>query len=97
MRRLSEYLDGLSPCSPGKDVNSEGELVTTKGRRRSPRAPTPEVYVAALALQMLRVAGRRTAGTITWMTGPKTLRDHIGPTLRAAAAEAGREPRVPSG
>ena len=39
---------------------------------------------------MLRVAGRRTAGTITWMTGRKTLREHVGPTLRDAAAEAGR-------
>jgi alkanesulfonate monooxygenase SsuD/methylene tetrahydromethanopterin reductase-like flavin-dependent oxidoreductase (luciferase family) len=39
---------------------------------------------------MLRLAGRRTAGTVTWMTGPKTLKEHIGPTLRAAAQEAGR-------
>ncbi len=39
---------------------------------------------------MLRVAGKRTAGTITWMTGPKTLREHVGPTLRGAAADAGR-------
>jgi alkanesulfonate monooxygenase SsuD/methylene tetrahydromethanopterin reductase-like flavin-dependent oxidoreductase (luciferase family) len=39
---------------------------------------------------MLRLAGRRTAGTITWMTGPKTLKEHIVPTLRNAAAEAGR-------
>jgi alkanesulfonate monooxygenase SsuD/methylene tetrahydromethanopterin reductase-like flavin-dependent oxidoreductase (luciferase family) len=27
---------------------------------------------------------------MTWMTGPKTLKEHIGPTLRSAAAEAGR-------
>jgi 5,10-methylenetetrahydromethanopterin reductase len=47
-------------------------------------------YIAALGPQMLRLAGRRTAGTITWMTGPKTLADHIGPTLREAAAAAGR-------
>jgi alkanesulfonate monooxygenase SsuD/methylene tetrahydromethanopterin reductase-like flavin-dependent oxidoreductase (luciferase family) len=39
---------------------------------------------------MLKVAGRRTAGTLTWMCGPKTLGEHIGPTIRAAAAEAGR-------
>ena len=91
VRRLSEYLDGLLPLLAGKDVNSEGELVTTRGALQIAGAPTPEVYVAALGPQMLRVAGRRTAGTITWMTGPKTLRDHIGPTLRAAAAEAGRE------
>jgi alkanesulfonate monooxygenase SsuD/methylene tetrahydromethanopterin reductase-like flavin-dependent oxidoreductase (luciferase family) len=39
---------------------------------------------------MLRLTGRRTAGTITWMTGAKTLKEHIGPTMRTAAAEAGR-------
>jgi 5,10-methylenetetrahydromethanopterin reductase len=39
---------------------------------------------------MLRLAGRRSAGTVTWMTGPKTLAEHIGPTMREAAAAAGR-------
>ena len=92
VRRLSEYLDGLLPLLAGKDVNAEGELVTTRGALQIPGAPAPEVYVAALGPQMLRVAGGRTAGTITWMTGPKTLREHIGPTLRAAAVQAGREP-----
>jgi alkanesulfonate monooxygenase SsuD/methylene tetrahydromethanopterin reductase-like flavin-dependent oxidoreductase (luciferase family) len=43
---------------------------------------------------MLRLAGRRTAGTITWMTGPRTLAEHVGPTLRDAAAEAGRRAEV---
>ncbi len=91
VRRLSEYLDGLLPLLVGEDVNAEGELVTTRGALQIPGAPAPEVYVAALGPQMLRVAGRRAAGTITWMTGPKTLREHIGPTLRAAAEKAGRE------
>jgi alkanesulfonate monooxygenase SsuD/methylene tetrahydromethanopterin reductase-like flavin-dependent oxidoreductase (luciferase family) len=48
------------------------------------------VYIAALGPQLLKIAGRRTAGTCTWMTGPKTLADHVGPTLRQAAADAGR-------
>jgi 5,10-methylenetetrahydromethanopterin reductase len=39
---------------------------------------------------MLRLGGRQTAGTITWMTGPKTLANHIAPTLRESAAAAGR-------
>jgi 5,10-methylenetetrahydromethanopterin reductase len=38
------------------------------------------------------------AGTITWMTGPATLEAHVIPSIRAAAAEAGRpEPRVGAG
>ena len=90
VKRLSEYLDGLLPLLAKEPVDASGELVTTRGALQIPHAPTPQVYVAALGPQMLRVAGRRTSGTITWMTGPKTLREHVGPTLRAAAADAGR-------
>jgi 5,10-methylenetetrahydromethanopterin reductase len=90
VRRLSEFLDGLLPLLDGEQVNATGEMLTTRGALQISGAPTPEVYVAALGPQMLRLAGRRTAGTITWMTGPKTLKEHIGPTMRTAAAEAGR-------
>jgi len=90
VRRLSEYLDGLLPLLAGEQVNASGEMLTTRGALQIPDAPTPDVYVAALGPQMLKLAGRRTAGTITWMTGPKTLKEHIGPTIRAAAADAGR-------
>jgi 5,10-methylenetetrahydromethanopterin reductase len=96
VRRLSEYLDGLLPLLAGEPVNATGEMLTTRGALQIPGAPTPDVYVAALGPQMLRLAGRRTAGTITWMTGPKTLKEHIGPTLRTAAAEAGRPDGVVS-
>ena len=90
VRRLSEYLDGLLPLLAGEQVNATGEMLTTRGALQISDAPTPDVYVAALGPQMLKLAGRRTAGTITWMTGPKTLKEHIGPTMRTAAAEAGR-------
>ena len=94
IRRLTEYLDGLLPLLAGQPADVTGELVTTRGSLLIPGAPTPDVYVAALGPQMLRVAGRRTAGTVTWMTGPKTLGEHIGPVIRGAAAEAGRSVRV---
>ena len=90
VRRLNEYLDGLLPLLAGEAADAEGETVTTRGSLRIAGAPAPDVYIAALGPQLLRVAGRRTAGTVTWMTGPKTLAEHIGPALRAAAAEAGR-------
>jgi hypothetical protein len=35
-----------------------------------PGAPECPVLLAALGPQMLGVCGRRTADTITWMTGP---------------------------
>jgi 5,10-methylenetetrahydromethanopterin reductase len=90
VKRLSEYLDGLLPLLAKEKADAPGELVTTRGALQIPNAPTPEVYVAALGPQMLRVAGRRTNGTITWMTGRKTLSEHVGPALRGAATEAGR-------
>ena len=90
VRRLREYLDGLLPLLAGKEANATGETVTTRGVVRIPNAPEPPVHIAALGPQMLGLTGRRCAGTVTWMTGPKTLADHIGPTLRRAAAEAGR-------
>jgi 5,10-methylenetetrahydromethanopterin reductase len=90
LRRMREYLDGLQPLLRGESVDAVGETVTARGALQISGAPAPEVYVAALGPQMLRLAGRRTSGTLTWMTGPKTLAEHIGPTLRDAAVEAGR-------
>ena len=90
VRRMREYLDALQPLLDGKSVNAVGETVTARGALQIAGAPAPEVYLAALGPQMLKLCGRRTAGTVTWMCGPKTLGDHIGPTVRAAAEEAGR-------
>jgi len=47
---------------------------------------------------MRRIAGTLCEGTITWMTGPRTIAEQLVPDLRAAAAEAGRPaPRVVAG
>lgn len=90
VRRLNEYLDGLLPLLAGEPADATGETVTTRGALVIPGAPKPDVYIAALGPQLLRLAGRRTQGTCTWMTGPTTLREHVSPTLRQAAADAGR-------
>ena len=90
IRRLGEFLDGLLPLLDGQPVNVTGETVTARGALQIPGSSAPPVYIAALGPQMLKLAGRRTAGTVTWMTGPKTLTDHIGPVLRDAAEAAGR-------
>lgn len=92
VRRLREYLDGLQPLLAGRPAAAVGETVTTRGALNIPGAAAPDVYIAALGPQLLRLAGGRTAGTVTWMTGPKTLAEHIVPTLRAAAVDAGRQP-----
>lgn len=90
VRRLNEFLDGLLPLLAGEPAAASGEILTTRGALMIPGAPTPDVYVAALGPQLLKLAGRRTSGTCTWMTGPATLSGHVAPTLRQAAADAGR-------
>jgi alkanesulfonate monooxygenase SsuD/methylene tetrahydromethanopterin reductase-like flavin-dependent oxidoreductase (luciferase family) len=60
-----------------------------------PGAKPVPVLVAALGEQMLRLCGRLADGTILWMTGPKTIEQHVAPTPFAAAQEAGRpRPRI---
>lgn len=87
VRRLNEYLDGLLPLLSGEPADALGETVTTRGALQIPGAPRPDVYIAALGPQLLKIAGRRTQGTVTWMTGPQTLSGHVGPALRAAAGD----------
>jgi len=94
VRRLNEYLDGLLPLLAGDNARAVGETVTTRGALTPPMAASPPLYVAALGPQLLQVAGRRAAGTITQMTGPKTLAGHIIPTIRHAAELADREVEV---
>ena len=94
---MREYLASLMPLLHGETVSSTGERVTTNAF--SPVGPkeasAPPVLVAALGPAMLRLAGTVADGTMTWMTGVSTIRDHIAPTIAAAASEAGRPaPRV---
>ncbi len=94
---MREYLASLMPLLHGETVHSDGEQVTTHAF-----APldirgvsAPPVLVAALGPAMLKLAGTVADGTITWMTGTRTIGSHIAPGIRAAAEAAGRpEPRV---
>ena len=94
VRHLREYLSILLPLVRDEASTFEGETLTGKVSLEIDAAPVP-VLVAALGTQMLNVAGRMAEGTATWMTGPATIADHVAPTIRRAAAEAGRpDPHV---
>ena len=95
VRYLREYLEALLPMLRGQVVDHEGEVVTarTLGPLEIPDAPPPSVVVAALGPEMLRLAGSLADGTVTWMTGTKTVASHIVPTITQAAAGR-RPPRV---
>jgi F420-dependent oxidoreductase-like protein len=95
-RHMREYLSILLPLLEGEQVSFAGE--TLKASTFGPlqiQAPAPPVLVAALGSTMLKIAGRMASGTVTWMTGPDTIEAHIMPTIRQAAAAAGKpDPRI---
>jgi F420-dependent oxidoreductase-like protein len=94
-RHMDEYLHVLMPLLQGEGASFQGESVKAGAPPLTIDAPAPRVLVAALGETMLGIAGRLTDGTITWMTGPRTIADHTVPVVTAAAETAGRPaPRV---
>jgi F420-dependent oxidoreductase-like protein len=99
-RHMREYLSVLIPLLHAEQVQFEGDTVTFRGMGplEAPGAEPPPVLLAALAPRMLELAGSRADGTVTWMTGPGTIADHIGPSIRKAAEAAGKPaPRIAVG
>lgn len=95
VRHMSEYLDVLLPLLNLESASAHGETISANMTLGVPGSSPVPVVVAALGSKMLAVAGARTAGTVTWMTGPATIKEHISPSIRSAAKAAGRtEPRV---
>ena len=97
-RRMREYLDVLLPLLRGEQVEHRGATLTAAGSVDVPGAEPPPVLLAALAPAMVRLAGELTAGTVTWMAGPRTLAEHVVPAITRAAEDHGRPaPRVVAG
>lgn len=92
-RHMREYLSILMPALHGEPVNFSGETLTARNFQITlPGVAAPKVLVAALGPVMLKLAGRMADGTITWMVGPKTMQQHIAPTIAKAADDAQRGP-----
>src|ERR671931_161578 len=92
---MKEYLAVLAPLIRSGSVSHWGGEYRVNAQLVVPGARPCPILVAALAPRMLALTGREADGTITWMTGPKTIREHTVPRIRKAAAEAGRPaPRV---
>ena len=98
LRHMREYLDILMPLVDGRSADADGETLSAHLALDIPDPMPVPVMVAALGPQMLKLAGARTAGTITWMTGPQTIAELTAPALREAAEQAGNPgPRVACG
>jgi F420-dependent oxidoreductase-like protein len=94
---MREYVTVVKSLHESGRADFSGEFFNVHANLEAAQTPPPPVLIAALAPVMLKVAGALADGTITWMTGPKTLESHIVPRISRAANEAGRpEPRVVS-
>ena len=95
IRHMRDYLAVLLPLLDGRPAAHDGPTIRANIGLTTPAPGRVPVLLAALGPQMLRLAGREVDGTVLWMTGPATVRDHIVPTITEAAAKAGRpSPRV---
>jgi 5,10-methylenetetrahydromethanopterin reductase len=94
-REELDALDGL--LGPDRRASVEGRHLTARGPVMV-ETTAPGLLLAALGPRMLELAGTRTDGTVTWMTGPRTLAEQVVPRIRDAAARAGRPaPRIVAG
>ena len=94
-RHTREYLSVLRPLIDQGRVQFSGEFYNVNAELDVLDRPQCPVLISALAPRMLRLAGQQADGTITWMAGPRAIREHVRPRINAAADAAGRpEPRI---
>lgn len=94
-RLMREYLEVLVALRDTGSVSHAGEAIKANGGVPVPDGFELPIVVAALGPTMLATAGRLADGTVTWMTGPRTIAEHVVPSITKAAADAGRPaPRV---
>ncbi len=97
-RHVREYVTVVTQLIETGKTSFEGEVYRVNASLNVPcESPCP-VLIGALGPLMREIAGRLAGGTITWMTGPRTLGDAVVPGVRAAAKTAGRsDPRIVAG
>jgi F420-dependent oxidoreductase-like protein len=96
IRHMREYLTCLAALFSGQTVDFTGEEFRIRNFALvpPPGVTPPPILVAALGPQMLRLAGRLSAGTAIWVGGPRYVAE-AAKAIGAAAREAGRPaPRV---
>jgi 5,10-methylenetetrahydromethanopterin reductase len=95
VKHMSEYLAILDSLLNTGTASLKGEVWSLNQQAALMTDTPPKIMIAALGEQMLKIAGKRTDGTILWCVGPKTLEAQIVPVINDAADSAGRPtPRV---
>ena len=96
VRHMREYLTCLTALLEGQPVDFTGDefQIHNFALTPPPGVTPPPILVAALGPQMLRLAGRLSAGTAIWVGGPRYVAE-AAKAISAAAREAARPaPRV---
>ncbi len=95
---MREYLTVLRGLVHEGKAQFQGEFFRVNVSFQVPGAGTFPILISALGPLMLRLAGEMAEGTVTWMTGPRTLEKHVIPRIVRAAERAGRSrPRIAVG
>ncbi len=90
-KHMKEYLSILAPLLKGETTSFAGDQYTVNNITLTMPGQQPvPLLVAALGPVMLKLAGEFADGTVTWMTGPKTLEDYIIPTINKSANASGK-------
>lgn len=93
--RLREYLTVLGAALESGSVQFEGKFYKVEVELEFEPAVPPSLLVGALGPRTLRMAGELSDGVITTLLGARSIEEHVGPTVREAAAEVGRpEPEI---
>ena len=96
--QMTDYLSILRPLLNGEPAAFEGGYHTSNAAIHLPDVEHVPLVVAALGSNMLKLAGKMTDGTVTYLTGPSTLETHIIPRIRDAAEKSGQPaPRIVAG
>ena len=95
IRHLREFLAVLMPLLDEGKVSFKGATISCDAQIFKRADRRCGVVVAALGPQALAVCGAATDGTTLAWVGPRTIRDHIVPTITEAANAAKRPaPRI---
>jgi len=96
--QMMEYLSILRPLLNGEAVTFKGTYFDTNAGVHIPDVARVPLLVAALGPKMLKLAGEMTDGTVTYLTGLRTLQTHIIPSICSAAEDSGHPtPRIVAG
>jgi len=97
-RHIREYLEVMSALSEEGKVGFQGDVYKVNATLKVEGGTPFTTVIGGLGPMMRKLAGRLAQGSITWMTGPKTLETRIAADVSAAASAAGRPaPRIVGG